>query len=311
MFDNLNQEVISLFSSFSGHGLQFVREDMGLNEGDLLMMEEHLSKEEIAILNLEVTPQIHDILEKAMFAHALSDKTTWEQERARSHAFYDHDRVVNSLAEEELDSRLDKLSEIQSRMAVGMEKFIQPTKAAVDEIQERLDAAHNGQRLPADEFFGLISKIKDRRAALSRYWDHWNGLNDMCRSVTKGEKRVWALYFAMEQGEENWTLSVLESMQDEEINRYFVSGETENVDDYSLMANDAEGIMDMLALAHLQEMKEFDAPEARGIGFWNFKEEFKTNHRAVAKQRYQEEDDAFWASVMSVPVQEEQAIELF
>jgi hypothetical protein len=73
---------------------------------------------------------------------------------------------------------------------------------------------------------------------------------------------------------------------------------------WTSMKSQAE-MAEMLEEAHTSEMKQYDMPESQGLGFWNFKEQYKTEKRAAQKQTIQDEQDAFWESVGAMPAQEE------
>jgi hypothetical protein len=276
-----SQEIVEMFASLSGHGLQSVAEDMGLEQGDLLMLDSSYSEEEKGILDMEVTPEMRNILEKGMFADAFVDLTKGEKERDEVRHLEDDEKKLNTLLD------------VQERMAKGMNKFIVPTSARVALIQDRLDSAKQGNYLPREKFMELVGFLKTHRSNLSKYWETWKELKAQSDEIVGENRSLWAFYF---------------NLGEEDMNRYFTTGETEDVDDYSLLANDSYAILEMLQEAHGFEMKEFEAPESRGNGFWNFREQYKAEKRAIRRQEMQDESDAFWQSIEK---QEEQEMYLF
>jgi hypothetical protein len=293
-----SQEINQIFDNLSSHcGLDNVREDMGLEIGDMLLMDETLSEQELALLNLEVTPQIQDILDKALYAVALADVTAWEKERAKTRDHEDYERKNTDLINSEVDVKLEKVSQLQDRMTRGMEDFIQPTSEKLREVIEKMDDAKKGNYVSREQWMALVTNKRTLEANRSKYWELWHKLKAECFAIIGNDKALWTAFFAERDGNENWLLNLINNTKEEELSIYGCTGNTEEVDERENITHDSSDVSDLLADTHIQEMKQYSAPEANGIGFWNFRDQYKTEKRAYHKQSIREEVESLWDSV--------------
>ena len=115
-----------------------------------------------------------------------------------------HDEVP-LVEEDNIEEKLNKVIEIQERMAKGM--------LLIGECEQKINNAKAGHRLPYEVFMGWV----DRR---SKLWNHWFKLKGECIKIIDGDAKVWVEFFRL---------------KDSELNRYLVSGETDKIDDQPLL----------------------------------------------------------------------------
>ena len=97
--------------NFEVTGLELVREDMGLEEGELLLMDgEYYTADEVATLNQEVTPEIEAVLIQALYSHCMVEYTEYMNSDR-------HFALIDGVDEEVV---VDKVLMVQELMTRGL-----------------------------------------------------------------------------------------------------------------------------------------------------------------------------------------------
>lgn len=329
----MRQDVNAMFAdaqSISGLGL--VAEDMGLDEGQTLLMDETLSEDELATLNQEVTPEIERLLIHAAMAHAMADLTTWEASRVETREEGDYEAAMDAasslllmeVALETLSKRLDKgmamirpLEEMRRRRYTNLdswckryntfkfgspEKPANPKTAPTTQAWRSMDEAR--QKRVDGRFFKELKKLSTKnrasKAAVKPLWNLWNSIRsakaDLIDIAFEGKERNAATVVLA------WRLFFQMSEGEElgqELNRYFTNGSTDEVDDQRVFWQTQLELSWEYSASSIAEEAEYDSPEASGKGYWRWEEE-KLVERANARREEEEEYmDSFESMVAS------------
>jgi hypothetical protein len=269
-----------------------VKEDMGLSAQDNLLMDEHMSDEDLALLNMEVTPEIEDILIKAVFAHSLKEISTWEEGKADREAAYQASVSTKNM--------LNQLIEVQEGMDRTMNVIRKDTKKrdlARTELDQWVKRYNNWKDSDAyrvykhkDQaakifFTGLELKKNNYQAlkgSVQNLWDTWNTLKSQSDEIVEGNEFLWVLYYQLAESE---------------INTYFTNGDVEDVDDFRLLANTQSEVMDLIDYTHSIEMAEYDRVESKGQGFWSYSNENKVTVSNKKRVSNREDMDSLMAMI--------------
>lgn len=95
---------------------------------------------------------------------------------------------------------------------------------------------------------GRYSLMMEKRAELSRYWDHWKFLKGQCQSLVRGDKAIWAVYFQIED-KRRW----LEDYKNKDLNPVNDPADIDEMKD--LYASQKE-TSDILLFTYLLEQRE-------------------------------------------------------
>ncbi len=289
-----------------GNAVNGLKEDLGLEPTENFNLDDFMSVEEQEVLNSELDPespeykQIQELFRQRLMASAFAEATTWVKARA---AKTDGDEV-------DLERELQKLMDLQEQMQSIMDKRIIPITKAHKAMGDWMERYNTWKASPAFEryphkyraeqvfFNGLNARKAEYHKIrgtdkLSDLWAQWNELKEQSKQLADTHKGIWTVYF---------------NLINEELNPYLTTGETEDVDDFSLLANTQGEVMDIYCFSHIREMSEEDAPEAEGQGFWKlgeFLEDRKAKRAAVVTERNADDEaylEALMADVDSMPV---------
>jgi len=195
---------------------------------------------QVATLNQEVTPEIEQVLFQMLCEKAMLEVKEWNTSVARM-----------CLLEEDWEVKFNSIIDIQERMARGM-KLIQSANKTISALWQR------------NSYAGLVwsafsGKISDNRRANSilnhpnnkqlaqwfqyraRCWDKWNQLKDQCASIIGENTWLWGKYF---------------DLADTEVNKYFCTGDSEDVDEQFSEKGLAEGAVQAIEMLEESHMKE-------------------------------------------------------
>ena len=136
---------------------------------------ESYTEEELATLELEVTPEIENILISMLYAKCFTEVTE----------YYMSDTHMR-LLEEDFEAQLNVLVELQERMAKGMK--------LITECNKTINAAKTGKRLPYGAYIAWV----ERRKAL---WNHWFTLKGECDVVAT--PFMWVKFFDLAAEDDN------------------------------------------------------------------------------------------------------------
>ena len=245
MSNSINREVASMFNSFSSGFVMDNGYSMVELENDDLVVED--------------SPHVRHIMEQALLAAAFEDVT----EKANEYVYTPSD-VDDVAFVVEAQVAMKRLGSRQHECQVG-----------VDQIQSRLDAATEGDYLPRQQFLALVERKKDLISEKLRLRSLWKKGLDACKDVIGDDKGVWGRFFSIEDPEA-WLDAHL---SDDSMFRGFTHGDTSAVDDGLLLPEEDNDVADMLSIAHLVEMKEYDRPESAGQGYWDWKVEKKIERK--------------------------------
>ena len=174
-----------------------------------------ISLEEAEILNLEVTPEIEELLKHQ--AMLMRDE---EKERALAYEA-GVDTHVPKWSRASLETDLvAQMLELQVRKEYGMEGFILPATELKDRAYDKYATAKAAFQVAKDylEEYKKINNVKDfpywdrfnelkdirtrawesfdmERTELSQYWAHWHVLNDECADLGRQNSSVWHTFF--------------------------------------------------------------------------------------------------------------------
>ncbi len=275
-----------------GNAVNGLKEDLGLEPTENFNLDDFMSVEEQEVLNSELDPespeykQIQELFRQRLMASAFADATAWVKARA---AKTDGDEI-------DLERELENLMNLQEQMQRIMDKRIIPITKAHKAMGDWMARYNNWKASPVFEryphkyraeqvFFNGLSVRKAEyhkirgNDKLSDLWAQWNELKDKSKALAETHKGIWTVYF---------------NLINEELNPYLTTGETEDVDDFSLLANTQYEVMEIYAFSHVCEMAEEDAPEAEGQGFWKlneFLEERKAKREQRAAERNADDED--------------------
>ena len=266
-------------------GLELVREDMGLEYGDHLLMDPQYTDEELRILNMEVTPEIEHILKVALFAKAFEDLSRWENIRAEENKI-DFERALWDLIE--VQSKMSKLMQTIAPLEEKRKHCLNELQSWVNryntwQASAEYDNYPHKQQAAKLFFNGLCSRkeaYQDSKSIVAPLWEKWNILKAEVDEIVGTNLFLWVQFF---------------ELSTEEIHRYFCTGETEEVDDYTRLTKNQHDVSDLLLDMDLVDRSRDTESESYGIGFWDFSVE-----RGIRKASYRKvEQDCYWEGVVS------------
>ncbi len=281
--------------------------ELGLEPHETFSLDEFMSKDEQDLFNKAVEgsdeyKQYLEVFKHRMIAHGMVEATKWAQMRA-------------STAGADPEKTLDAMLDVQEEMSKLMSEINPLTKKreramrALDSWVKRYNKwkeSPNYRKVPNTEkqnarkaFFTGLDKRKAYYAnvkaevmpSLLKLWKLWNAHKERADKIAGGNEWVWTMYY---------------NLMNEELNNYFTTGDTEDVDDFSLLANTQGDVIELLAWSHVQEMSAEDAPEASGSGFWKlgtYLEDKEEARKASQMQMSESEENAYMDSLMNAEPQ--------
>lgn len=293
-----SMEVVAEFDSFTSteeQQLNGLREDLGLAAGENFILEDMFSEEELEVLNAEIDEdseegrKVLDLFRKRLMASALVEVTTWEKNRAEERNATDHEKILNTVVEiqEEMAVLTKKINAVQAKktnahkeLGSWLDRFNTWKNSPAYVQYPQKDKAHKAFYAGLKDRKEAYAKVNDEtKPVIADLWAKWNQLKAQSTAIGNSNPFVWTLFF---------------NLVEEDINPYFTNGDTEDVDDFSLLANDQEAVIDMLAHSHLHEMSLYNMPESKGNGFWNL-----SGHIQAQKEKFQAEREDYLNALMN------------
>ena len=282
------------------------------------------TKDELDILNMEVTPEIEAVLATMLMEKAMKDALSYvpmvqgpdtertlldnldlfedyislTNERAPYQAKWETPRYARnmwwSLFKEEMDYNWMELDLFEGKLE-GRMRLVTPTedqwnkaKAIRKMIYGRCIRTQNRRRTMT---YGIYLKAKAATEKCQAFWKTADGiklsnLNDMRSSV-------WNAITDLDCTWEDYN-----NLVNLEFNKYWTTGDTEEIDGMELMANTITEYMDMLEDASHSEDAEMDAVESKASGYWNHRNAAKSFHVAKDKVLADETEEAYQRSLV-------------
>lgn len=297
-------------------------------EDNILMCEYRgqYTDEELALLNMEITPEIEKILGDALLEKAMKDAVMYVPQYGNS---VDVEReLMNNIDLFEEYIRLSKEREqyqVQwealryARSAwwslfkeemeapwLEYDKYVAMLDRRMLVVQPTNDQWNKAMSLKSLIFQRAMMKQQDRRGitypiylkamdATRKCQAFWNTKAGHTLSVLNKERSaVWNAISTL-----NCTWEDYNNLINTEINPYWTNGDTEEVDSMELMCTSVYETLDMLEDASHEEDAQYSSPESRSIGYWSFRNQAIAMH--IAKQRSLANDieDAYQASLVA------------
>lgn len=310
-----------------------LKSDMGLAAHDIFLLDDvhgalliggNYTDEELDILNLEVTPEIIEIVvdkvklspekaENALFSmdltsktmeklyrmalpKMLADVTSETVDRTEKSINPDYEVLFNQFLaiNEEVTNALNKALKMQH-----LKDMVQIRHAMMDSWYKRFNKwlktdayqayPHKSQ---AWETYKRILKVRK---------DLFQATNEKWQAVKPLLQGAWDEFMAVSQMQKEFAAKApflwtwLYDLKDSDINTYLTSGDTDDVDEGQLVANNQRELSDILCETHIIEMKEFEREESIGKGFWSYREEKKQERINDLK----DEDDCYLEALMA------------
>lgn len=153
-----------------------------------------ITEEEMAHAWVEYEDEYELAYIKLLLAHAVQDTldvpagcVTAEVGLAYMDMMQHAPAPVCVLDDEDVESKLNQVIELQARMATGM--------SMIEECNRVINKAKQGKRLPYKVFMQWVN----RRTML---WSHWRKLLAECKALATGNS-VWPKYFQLVEGTED------------------------------------------------------------------------------------------------------------
>ncbi len=274
------------------------------------------TKEEVDILNMEVTPEIQAVLDQMLLEQAMNEaqkyqpqfngpdkerelwdnidlfegyirlskerekyQEKWELLRYRRNTWW-------SLFKEEMDWNWMELDlfeiKLNKRLAV-----VEPTPVQWKKAKEVRSTIYNRclsvQSKRRTVTYPIYLKAMDATRKCQAFWQSEDGR--ILNALNAERSAYWE---AISQLNVTWDdyNQVLEC----EINRWMTNGDTEEVDTMEMMATNSWEAMEDLSASHAAEMSQFDRV-SNGSGYWNWRTAAGT--KLAAQQQFSEEEEAW------------------
>lgn len=282
------------------------------------------TNDQLDVLNMEVTPEIEAVLVTMLMEKAMKEALSVvpmvqgpDTERAlmdNLDLFEEYISLTNereplqkkweslryarnmwwSLFKEEMDHNWLELDVFDTKLNLRM-RTVNPTeeqwnkaKAIRSMIQGRCARTQQRRR---NMTYGIYLKAKAATEKCQAFWKTADGiklsnLNDMRSSV-------WNAITDLDCTWEDYN-----NLVNLEFNKYWTTGDTEEVDGMELMANTITEYMDMLEDASHSEDSEADATQYSTRGYWDHKNAAKSYYQGRAKVVADDAEEAYQRSLM-------------
>lgn len=275
------------------------------------------TKEEVDILNMEVTDEVQAVIDSMLLDSAKkdmdmyvppSDSTDLERQLDINIPLFEAYIAVTK-EREVLQEKWEALRYVRSTWWSLFKEEMEWNWNEYDRFVDRLD-----KRLrvvsPTDEqwkaamimksrvYEHCMSVLNQRRSVTYPIYQKAKAATDRCREFWKTSAGI-RLNELNEQRSGLWdliqdldvTFDDYNSLLEEVLTPYWTSGDTEEVDEQELVANTPVETMDLLEFTHSEEMKAYTLPIGKGKGFWSNRNMYKVNaSHTVASAAVEEAD---------------------
>lgn len=282
------------------------------------------TKDEIDVLNMEVTPEIEAILNTMLLEKAASDAEGYvpasmgtDMERELSNnldLFEDYIRISAerdmyqkgwetiryarsswwSLFKEEMDENWMELVLFDTKLDKRM-LSVQPTDEQWKKARTIRSMIHarcvRKQQARREYTYSIYLKAMAATKKCREYWNTPAG-KELSR-LNDERSTIWGMISDLDCTWEDYN-----NLIGMEINKYWTNGDTEEVDSMEMMCTSVYETMDLLEDASHEEDSQYNAPQSKSRGYWNYKSAAISVYQGKAAMVAKEVDDAYTKCLM-------------